>query len=273
MIDRQQLDRLPGKHVIGSDGKAIGTIDEVYVDNDTGEPSFVLVDTGLLGLKSSFVPLDRADLVGGDLKVAATKDQVKDAPGLEADGYLSPNEEDELYHYYGLQSPSERQVSAAQADEGTSGSVGTERAAAAEHGTVGRDTSGRTTDDAMTRSEEELRVGIRKKEVGKARLRKHVITEHVTKTIPVQREVVTIDREPVDESNIEQATEGPALSEDEHEVTLYEEEVVVEKRVVPKERVRLTKEIHTEEETVEADVAKETIDLKGLEESRQEDGR
>jgi uncharacterized protein (TIGR02271 family) len=273
MIDRQQLDRLPGMHVIGSDGKDIGSIDEVYVDNDTGEPSFALVDTGLLGFKSSFVPLDRAEIVGDDVKVAATKNKVKDAPSMDPDGYLSPDDEDELYHYYGLQSPSERQVSGTRSVEGTSGSVGTERVAAAEHGTVGRDTSGPETDDAMTRSEEELRVGIRKKEVGKARLRKHVVTEHVTKTIPVHREIVTVEREPVDESNVDKATEGPPLSEEEHEVTLYEEELVVEKRVVPKERVRLTKEIHTEEETVEADVAKEEIDLAGLEESRQEEGR
>ena len=122
----------------------------------------------------------------------------------------------------------------------------------------------------MTRSEEELHVGTSRRPAGKARLRKHVVTEHVTKTVPVQREEVRIEREPVDESNVDAATSGPALSDEEHEVTLTAEEPVIEKRTVPKERVRLEKETHVDQETVEEDLAKEEIDLAGLEESRQD---
>ena len=59
------------------------------------------------------------------------------------------------------------------------------------------------------------------------------------------------------------ATDGPAISEEEHEVTLYAEEPVVEKRVVPKERVRLDKETVTEEQHVSEEVRKEQIEAEG----------
>ncbi len=280
MIESQQLDRLPGMNVVGSDGENIGKVDEVYVDDATGEPSFALVNTGLFGLKSSFVPLDQADITGEDLKVAATKDKVKDAPNMDPDGHLSPDEEDELYRYYGLQAPSAHETTGDRTDVArttetpdTTGTVGRDTADTVGRdtaGTVGRDTSGPETDDAMTRSEEELEITKREKPAGKARLRKHVVTDHVTKTVPVEREEVTIEREPVDSANIDEATDGPALSEEEHEVELTQEEVHVEKKTVPKERVRLDKETHVDEETVDEDVSREEVDLAGLEESRQD---
>lgn len=288
MIEREHLDRLPGMNVSGSDDENIGKIDEVYVDDATGEPSFALVNTGLFGMKSSFVPLQGADLQGEDLRVAYDKDRVKDAPNMDPDGHLEPEEEDALYRHYGIEAPRARpdatsdttatpgptETLGAAAGAETSATAGTPPSTpAAGEDTVGRDPSGPTTDDAMTRSEEELEVGTTKKPAGKARLRKHVVTEHVTKTVPVEREEVVVEREPVDASNVDDATEGPAISEDEHEVTLMEEEPVVEKRAVPKERVRLDKETHTDQETVEGDVAKEEIDLAGLEDSREDQSR
>jgi uncharacterized protein (TIGR02271 family) len=93
------------------------------------------------------------------------------------------------------------------------------------------------------------------------RLRKYVTTEQVTKTVPVQREHVRVEREPVTDANRDQAMAGPDISEGEHEVVLTEEEPVVEKRAVPKERVRLAKDTVTDEETVSEDVRKERIDV------------
>ena len=110
------------------------------------------------------------------------------------------------------------------------------------HGTVGHDTSGPTTDDAMTRSEERLNVGTRSEEVGRARLRKYVVTENVTETVPVSREEVRVEREPITDANLGNAMSGPAISEEEHEVTLHAERAVVEKEAVPVERVRLDKD-------------------------------
>ena len=115
----------------------------------------------------------------------------------------------------------------------------------------------------MTRSEEELRVGTRQRETGRVRLRKYVVTEHVQQTVPVRREEVRIEREPITDANIGEAMDGPALSEEEHEVTLMEEEVVVDKKVVPKERVRLDTETVTEERQVNETVAREEIEVEG----------
>jgi uncharacterized protein (TIGR02271 family) len=115
----------------------------------------------------------------------------------------------------------------------------------------------------MTRSEEELRVGKTQRERGKARLRKYVVTEQVEQTVPVQREEVRVEREPITDSNVDEARSGPKISEEEHEVVLHEEEIVTEKRAVPKERVRLDKETVTDERTVSEEVRKEQIEAEG----------
>lgn len=281
MIDRNDLDRLEGMDVHGSDGEKIGSVDVLYVDDHSGDPTFVLVNTGLFGMRSSFVPVQDASIDGDVLRVSYSKDKVKDAPNMDPDGHLEPSDEQELYRYYGLADghhgddghDHDRHDDAATGTTGTAGRDDHGAAGHDDHGTVGHDTSGPETDDAMTRSEEELHVGTAQQQTGKARLRKHVVTEHVQKTVPVRREEVRVEREPVTDANAGDATDGPALSEEEHEVTLHEEEPVVEKRVTPKERVRLDKEVHTDEEQVDADVAHEEIDVAGLEESREGQSR
>ena len=113
----------------------------------------------------------------------------------------------------------------------------------------------------MTRSEEELRVGTTEREAGRVRLKKYIVEEEVTKTVPVRREEVRLEREPITDANRGDATDGPAISEEEHEVVLHEEEVVVDKQAVAKERVRLEKDVTTEDETVSDTVRKERIDV------------
>ena len=113
----------------------------------------------------------------------------------------------------------------------------------------------------MTRSEEQLNVGTRKEESGRARLRKYVVTENVTTTVPVQREEVRLEREPITDGNDGVAMDGPAIREEEHEVILHEERPVVEKETVPVERVRLGKETVTEQHNVSEEVRKEEIEL------------
>ena len=238
-----------GRNAVDSDGNKIGSIDEVYMDAETGKPEWLAVKTGMLGSKVSFVPIAEASEVDGDVRLPYEKQQVKDAPNAEADGELSQDEEASLYRHYGLD------YSEAHSDSGLP--EGQAREA------VGRDTSGPTTDDAMTRSEEELRVGKTQRESGRARLRKYVVTEQVQKTVPVQREEVRVEREPITDANVGDAKAGPAISEEEHEVVLHEEEVVTEKRAVPKERVRLDKEIVTEDQTVSEEVRKERIETEG----------
>jgi uncharacterized protein (TIGR02271 family) len=113
----------------------------------------------------------------------------------------------------------------------------------------------------MTRSEEELRVGTAQRERGRVRLRKYVTTEQVQQTLPVRREKARVEREPITDANLDAATSGPEISEEEHEVVLREEEPVVEKRVVPKERVRLDKDTVTDEERVDKQLRKEQINV------------
>ena len=112
----------------------------------------------------------------------------------------------------------------------------------------------------MTLSEERLKVGTQTQETGRARLRKYVVTENVTQTVPVQREEVRLEREPITDDNVGDATSGSDFTESEHEVTLREERPVVEKEAVPVERVRLDTDTVTENVTVSEDVRKEEID-------------
>ena len=127
----------------------------------------------------------------------------------------------------------------------------------------GHDTSGPNTDEAMTRSEERLDVGTTTRETGKARLRKYVVTEEQTVTVPVTHEEVRVEREPITDANVGDATAGAEISEEEHEVTLHEEQVVVNKEAVPVERVKLGTETVTEEQQVTEEVRKEQIETDG----------
>ncbi len=243
-----------GRTAVAPDGEKIGKVDHLYLDRQTGEPTFAAVKTGLFGSSDSLVPVEGASLTGDDVRVGYDKAKIKDAPNVEADGELSEAEEAKLYEYYGIAGYSQYEGP----DHETFADDDRDRGGN-EHGTVGHDTSGPTTDDAMTRSEEELRVGKTSREVGKARLRKYIVTEDVSRTVPVEREEVRIEREPITDANRGDAYDGPALSEEEHEVTLRAETPVVEKDVVAKERVRLDKDTVTEQVQVDDSVREEQI--------------
>ena len=215
--------------------------------------------SGLFSAKTAFVPLAQAHDIGDSVQVPYDKAQVKNAPTMRADGSLSQDEEAELYRHYGLDYSQHRSDSGLPAGERDRDRDGIDDHV--QDTAVGRDTSGPTTDDAMTRSEEELRVGTQTRERGRARLRKYVTTEQQTVTVPVSREEVRVEREPISDANIDDATSGPAISEEEHEVTLREETPVVEKRAVPRERVRLDTETVTDERQVSEEVRKEQIQV------------
>jgi uncharacterized protein (TIGR02271 family) len=246
-------EQLEGRAVIGADGQKVGTVADIYFDKDTRQPEWALVTTGMFGTKHSFVPITNASMDTDGLSVPFTKDQVKDAPRLDDDGELSQDEEQLLSQHYGIS------YSEAPSDTGLPEGGAPEQG----RGPVGNDVSGPETDEAMTRSEEELRVGTARRPSGLVRLKKYITTEQVSVTVPVQREEVRIEREPITEANADAAMRGGDLTEEEHELTLSEEEVVVEKRVVPKERVRLDKDVVTEERPVTEEVRKEQIDVEG----------
>ena len=102
MNDAMTLEQLDGKPVIGSDGSKIGTVEDIYFDQDTREPEWALVKTGMFGTKTTFVPITNATATGDELQVPFTKDQVKGAPNLDDDGELSQDEEAMLAQHYGM---------------------------------------------------------------------------------------------------------------------------------------------------------------------------
>jgi uncharacterized protein (TIGR02271 family) len=231
------LNQLAGKTILGPDNQKVGKVVDVYESTAGHEGTFVTVATGMFGSSASFVPLHEATMRGGELVVPYDKELVKDAPRVDADEELTAPEKERLYRHYQVE-----------------GGAATDEL-------VGHDTSGSTTDDAMTRSEERLNVDTEQVEAGRARLRKRVISETQTRTVPVSHDEVTIEREPITDGNVGQAMDGPAISEAEHEVVLTAENPVVEKEAVPVERVRLGKESVTDEVEVDEQVRKEQIEL------------
>lgn len=256
MLSPDDVQNAIGQDLYDNDGEKVGAIADIYLDNDTREPEWALVTTGMFGTKESFVPLAGATATAEGLRVGFTKSQVKDAPRAEADGELSQDEEAELYRHYGLN------YSEAPSDSGLPTGTTAPDARPVED-TGARDTSGPDTDSAVTRSEERLNTSKVRKPSELVRLRKTIETENVSVTVPVEREVLRIEREPITDANRGQAMAGADLSSEDVEITLSEEQVVVDKEVVPVERVRLDKDVVTEQETVNEEVRKERIDIEG----------
>jgi uncharacterized protein (TIGR02271 family) len=248
MTTQVNIQEWRGAKAVDVSGEKVGTVEEVYLDRHSQEPEWLTVSTGLFGTRTTFVPIGDAQLDAGEVRLSYAKDQIKDAPNIDADGALSSDEEQRLYEHYGRGDYADWDGADADADD-------------AERTASGGDVSGPETDNAMTRSEEELRVGTTEREAGRVRLKKYVVEDQVTETVPVRREEVRVEREPITDANRGDALDGPSISEEEHEVVLHEEEVVAEKRAVPKERVRLDKETVTEEEQVTESVRKEQVDF------------
>lgn len=267
-----------GRMIVDPAGGKLGTITDIYLDDDTGQPEWATVTTGLFGTKATFVPLAQAQAMGDSVQVPYDQDQVKGAPNMQPDGQLSQDDEAELYRHYGLDYTERRSDSGLPA--GTAGQDLDPRDRDrdgvyddVQDTAVRRDTSGPITDDAMTRSEEELRVATTQRERGRVRLRKYVTTEQVTQTVPVQREEIRVEREPITDANLDAATSGPDISEEEHEVTLHEEIPAVEKRVVPRERVRLDTDTVTDQRQVAEEIRKEQVEVDDQDQLRRQDQR
>ena len=245
------VQNLPGATMLDSSGAKIGKVADAYVDADTQTPEWALVHTGLFGRRESFVPLAQATLNGSELTVPYSKDQVKDAPHAEPDGELSQEEEARLYSHYGLNYTESRSDSGLPT---TGGAPAPGKAAAPP-------ARGHDVDDAMTRSEERLTVGVQRLPSKAVRLKKRIVTEQVNQTVPVTTERATVTREPITDANRAKSMDGPEITEAVHEITLTTERPVVAKETVPVERVRLAKDAVSEEQTVTEEVRKEQIEV------------
>jgi uncharacterized protein (TIGR02271 family) len=227
-----------GMPVYSTDGEKIGSVEEVFVDQQTNEPEWIGLGTGFFGTKRALVPVKGADLREDALYVPYAKDEVKDTPDVDSEE-ISQETEAELYAHYGLEYSEQR--------SGTGLPEGTSRG---QRGTTG--------EDELVRAEEELKVGTRETEAGRARLRKWVETEPVEADVDVRRETARVTREQVD-----QPVSGAELGEQEIEVPLRQEEPVVQKQTVAKERIGLEKDVESERETVADEVKKERVDVEG----------
>ena len=234
-------------HVVGSDGEKIGRVGQVYVDDASGRLSWVTVKTGLFGTRESFVPMDDASVSDDTVTVPYDKAMIKDAPHAEPGEPLSVEQEDELYAYYN--------IGTAAAPTKTSG------AAAAAGGAALKSTkeAGKA-DEYLTLSQEQLRVGTQRVEAGRARLRKFVVTEQQTVTVPVSHDEVKIVRETLQPGEF---TGDATIGEDVIEVTLMHDEVLVDKQVVGVEKVKLATQTVTEQRQVTDAVRKEQLEVTG----------
>jgi len=270
MISTESITRLTtgGGDVLDSTGDKIGSIAQLYVDDRSTQPSWVTVRTGLFGMRESFVPLDDATEDGINIRVPYTKDQVKDAPNIDADEHLSPEEEQRLYRHYGLSAGGTGEVAGQTSPLAgqTERSVGQTDPLGGRPGQVTGEQAGYAADvepradEGLVRSEERLNVGTEQEEVGRARLRKYVVTENVQTTVPVTREEVRVEREPITSAEAADVRGGVDLGQAEQEVVLRAERPVVETETVPVEKVRLEKDTVTEDQTVTGQVRKEQVE-------------
>jgi uncharacterized protein (TIGR02271 family) len=238
--ETEQMRSWIGRTAVDRNGDKVGKVENVYEDDQGSGPEWFAISTGWFGTKLGFAPVQGSTADGDRLMLPWTKDQIKEAPHFDdSDDY--EDDADRLYGHYGMG------YAATDTTTGTQARTST---------TTGTNTGG---DDAMTRSEEEVDVSTRSREAGRVRLKKWVETENMQVTVPVRREVARMVTEPVTDANIDRALDGPDITENEYDVVLHEEEVVVDKQVVPKERVRLETDTVEDEQVVSEEVRKERI--------------
>lgn len=215
----------------------VGAIADVYLSRASGEPEFVLLELG--GGAQTPVPLTNARLTGGVLHLDIDADRVAAAPPADGGEELTPEYEVRLYEHYGHDAPA----------------VAPDAAATTELQGAGDDESAE-----MTVSEEQLVVDTQARPTERVRVRKRVVTEEVTLTIPLRREELVIEREPIEPGTAE-APADAQIVDAEFDFLLLAEQPVIEKRIVPVEQIRVRKDVIVEEELVSDQVRKERVDV------------
>ena len=264
-------DRYAGYAVYDPAGEKIGKVDDLFLDQ-SDEPEYLGVKMGFLGTRSTLIPWDAvstADDEGRTITVDVDKERAKNGPTFDDDREITPEFEREVYSYYGLEYATEDRgaYGSYYSDEGTVGpgmTMGdTETGEFSEHAATDEGVNQRHGDDLededelrVKRSEEELTAGTREREAGALKVRKRVRTDREQIEVPTRHEEVSVERVPASG----EATEAE-IGEQELSVPVTEEEVVVGKRPVVKEEVRVRKDVVEDTETVEEDVRREEIDV------------
>ena len=302
MTDFNRIEDLANATAYDVNGDKVGSVQDVYVNDTSGQPDFISVNHGLFGTGTSIVPLRGHSLRDGDLHLAFPKDRIEDAPDLDDNGHLTTNDQDALYRHYALTevqdvttyetgAPADGAAGAG-VDAGAAGAAGygVEAGAGVPAADVGAAAAGvgagaaglgaadagyadgvagtadagvaGTDSDELIRSEEQLNVSKDRVESGEVHLRKYVVTETETVEVPVEREEVRIVREPITEAD--RAAHTGAIGEAEASVTLHEDQVTVTKESVPVEKVSLETETVRDTETVSEEVRKERFETDGV---------
>ena len=231
-------DQYAGYTVYDQSDQKIGKVDDLFVD-ENDQPEYLGVKMGLLGTRSTLIPWQMVEVREDDSSLIVSADDDQD---------ITPEFENEVYSYYGLQ-----QTGVAE-DRGSYSDYYGEEETTAAAGTT--DVGDHEDELRVQRSEEELVAGTREREAGAMRVRKRIRTDREHIEVPTRHEEVSVERVPVEG----EATEAH-IGEDEVVVPVTEEEVVVDKRAVAKEEVRIRKDVVEDTEVVEEDVRREEIEV------------
>ena len=304
-------ENLVGHRVLDTEGHNVGKIKQVYLDDQTGKPSWVSVHTGLFGLKETLVPLQGAQPMEEDIQIPYDKDTVKEAPQVDADRHISPEDEELVRDYFARQGGFPRQAQG-EPDTTAGTAAGTAMpSGTGDHGNFADPREGRGDEPQMTgsdrpdmmagetadpmagaaqgetadpladphanerlggpgtdmedrsviRHEEQVDIGVERREGGQARMRRTVETERFDETVPLHHEELEVERRPITDPS--QVSDTAHMEEDEEVFTLYEERPVVSKEEVPVEEIRVRKRDVTREEHVEGELRKERIEFEG----------
>jgi uncharacterized protein (TIGR02271 family) len=276
-------DRYVGYTVYDRHYEKMGEVDVLFLD-ENDQPEYIGVKMGFLGTRSTLIPFEmvRVNDARQVIKVAADKETLKNGPTFDDDREITPEFENEVYSYYGLRRTQTigntgsygSNYSDDVTDAGTVGpgmtmgdtETGDFREHAAHDEGVHQSRGNDLEDEdelRVQRTEEELVAGIRQREAGSIRVRKRVRTDREHIEVPTRHEEVTVERVPVEG----EASEAQ-IGDEEVVVPVTEEEVVVHKRPVLKEEVRVRKDVVEETEVVEEDVRREEVEVEDETERR-----
>jgi uncharacterized protein (TIGR02271 family) len=233
-----EYERLIGYDVIDKSGNKIGTVNNLWVDQNH-QPEFIGVKTGWFSGKNHVVSVHTADMNHKSriIRLPFSEDKIKNAPSFDADADLSDTDDQQVYRYYGLQ-PQQFQASQQSGQQAT------------------------TREEANIKlSEEQVKVGKREVFAGGVRLRKIVRTETVQQPVELKREEIVIERVPASDT---QPAETIFEAQDIF-IPLRREELVVQKEARVKEEVRVGKKVETERQTISEQVRKEEVEIEGAE--------
>ncbi len=271
-------DQYAGYTVVDESGSKIGKVDDLFLD-ENDSPEYVGVKMGFLGTSSTLIPADITTVNNeqGFIEVSQPKSTVQDGPTFDDDREITPDYENEVRSYYGL-----GPVESAGSYEETNGHSGAGTTDSTSAGTVGSGMSMGDTESGefrehdrqqeglsqpgsdlededelrVQRSEEELRVGTREREAGSVNVRKRVRIHRERVEVPTRREEVSVERAPLSGEAAE-----AQMGADEVSVPVVEDEVVVQKKPVAKEEIRVRKDVVSDRQIVEEDVKREEVEI------------